>query len=65
MRGGRRLGVTEEVVDERQKGANAIHGSLEHMFVRVERVTDGLQGLLQTAHGAGDGAPARLRAGAV
>jgi hypothetical protein len=52
VRGGRGLGIAEDIVDQRQKGAESLDGSLEHMFVKVRRGPDGrpgLQGVLQSA----------------
>jgi len=41
MRCGRRLGITEDVVNQRHEGAESLCRSLEHMFVRLRLGSDG------------------------
>jgi hypothetical protein len=44
MWSGREVRVPEDVVDQRQKGAESLDGSLEHMFVIVDGGADGARG---------------------
>ncbi len=52
VRCGRWLGIPEDVVEQRQQGAESFTGCLEHMFVRVGRGPDGTEGYARVfAHG--------------
>jgi hypothetical protein len=59
VRWDRCLGIAENVVNQRQEGAESLGGSLEHMFVTVGAGADGSGGLQRVLQEGGKPAPGR------